>query len=461
MLNRLLYWSTYTVIRWQLILLALLVWIAWIFLKKNYEEEDHFQDSFFWEVMHNGYIPVVIGTLVILVSFSILTAVIAWAWFFFSTRRKGASYKVQFGENNNAEAGLVPVTVTLAGALRPLLGTIRARLVFSGMKLSRPILLDEGVYPKGSLMRTGISGKGQTELHDRGIYDVEEVQVFFCDMLRLVALPITIRSSQQLFTLPREQESSVTRAQPNTTEEQTHRIEIPKRVEGEFLNYKDFETGDDVRRIVWKIYARSGQLVVRIPETLDPYASHLYFYASFYNKLSDSAEGLFETELLNLYKDKLRNLFEALQKNGFDMRLPHDQETPKLQGMSEKRNELFHISAAHWQKDIAPREFVQVKKAAFVAVSSAAPAEEISRMLDGLPLNVPVVAIRLSDAIASPFRFGVRELFFKPKKDPAESLRKPWLLSPFRSKLLKNERDLRQLFERRGNAWIVSSVKPV
>lgn len=119
------------------------------------------------------------------------------------------------------------------------------------------------------------------DLHDRGIYDVEEVQLQFCDMFRLFGIPYTLLARQQFYTLPQIQKEKAVVAQPNTTEEQTERIEIPKPSEGEYINYKDFETGDDVRRIVWKIYARNGQLVVRIPETKDPYASHLYFYASF------------------------------------------------------------------------------------------------------------------------------------------------------------------------------------
>ena len=84
---------------------------------------------------------------------------------------------------------------------------------------------------------------------------------------------------------------------------------------------KSLETGDNIQRIVWKIYAKSGQLVVRIPETKDPYASHLYLYVSYFHGFN-LKEGAFETELLNVYKDLVRNLFEALQRNGYDVRMP-------------------------------------------------------------------------------------------------------------------------------------------
>jgi hypothetical protein len=247
-------------------------------------------------------------------------------------------------------------------------------------------------------------------------------------------------------------------SQPNTAEDQTQRIEIPKRVEGEYLNYKDFESGDDVRRIVWKIYARSGELVVRIPETMDPYASHLYFYASFYHGMQDVPGEYFETELLNIYKDNVRNIFEALKKNGFEMRFPHDQETAKIPGISEKHNEIYHIAVASWQQYQRPSEFVNARKAAFVCISSLTPAQEVYRLFSSLPLNVPVVAVKMSEAIHSPLHHvRLKNLFFVKDEEPEDKLVTPWLVSPLRSKLLQNENELSNLFQRRGNAFLISA----
>ncbi|HLG02123.1 MAG TPA: DUF58 domain-containing protein [Bacteroidia bacterium] len=450
--RRILYWSNFTVIRWQFLITLLAFWGAWSYLESRYNQDD----GGFW-IMMEGAIRIIFEAVLWLCGFSLFTAFIAWIWFHFRNRNGDVQVKLAVGEKNRAEAGLVPVTIEIPGVVRPLLGTVRARLVFSKMRLSESVLLDLNVRAHGALLRRAIKGTGAIEMHDRGIYDVEEVNIFFCDMLRLIAIPFTIPASKQLFTLPRELPPKQVKAYPNTTEEQKHRIEIPKRVEGEYLSYKDFEGGDDVRRVVWKIYARTGDIVVRIPETMDPYASHLYFYASFYNALGDPDNSLFETELLNVYKDKVRNLYEALQKNGFDMRLPHDQETPKLAGMSDKKNELFHIAAASWQKTKRPDEFIQIRKAAFVTMSSAVPAEDISRLLQNLPLHIPVVAFRLSDAISSPLRLKFRHLFFRPRRTPADKLRRPWTLSPLRIRLQRNERELQDIFKKRGNAWLISS----
>ncbi|CAN5742705.1 hypothetical protein BH11BAC7_BH11BAC7_32750 [soil metagenome] len=457
LLRRLRYWSNFTVVRWQLILTMILLFISWYYFDSKFENTKDYDQ---WKVI-DVYFELIFWTVASLFVFSIISAVAAWLFFIYRKNNKLIGLQTKFGKSSTADtgavAGKVPVTVTLSGALRPLLGTIRARLSFAGMKMTNVVLLDENSYNRGSIIRKAINGTGETELHDRGIYDVEEVVVLFSDMFRLIALPYTLHVSQQLYTLPQVLKEKDIKAEPNATEEQTHRIEIPKKVEGEFINYKDFETGDDVRRIVWKIYARSGQLVVRIPETKDPYASHLYFYPSFYNGMNNAAEGIFETELLNAYKDKVRNLYEALAKNEYEVRIPFDQEMQKLSGMSDKKNELFMITAAHWQKNMEPVKYVSAVKAAFVCLSSMVPSGEIGQLLGNIPYNVPVVVVRLSDAIVSPFRIRLKNIFFIPERKANDELRKPWIISPLRSRLQQNEREILRMLQQRGNSWMISA----
>jgi hypothetical protein len=457
LLRRLQYWSNFTVVRWQLILTAILLLVAYNYIDTHYGKVKT-EDPWYSIAIYFDLIYWMLG---ILFGFSFISVLSSWLFFVYRKKNKMIGLQTQFGKDANAdkgaEAGKVPLTVTLSGVLRPFLGTVRARLIFSGMKMSEPVLLDENIYERKSIMRKAIRGTGQTELHDRGIYDVEEVQLLFGDMFRLIVLPYTIHVSQQLYTLPQELKETRIKAEPNATEEQTQRIEIPKKVEGEYINYKDFESGDDVRRIVWKIYARSGQLVVRIPETKDPYASHLYFYASFYNGMNSSPDGVFETELLNAYKDKVRNLFEALDKNDYEVRIPSDQEVQKLPGMSDKKNELFQITAANWQKNLQPVKYVASTKAAFVSLSSMVPSSEVGQLLGNIPFNVPVVVVRMSDAILSPFRIRIKNIFFVPEKNASDSLRKPWLISPLRSKLQQNEREILRMLQQRGNGWMISA----
>lgn len=406
----------------------------------------------------NQFILLVQWTIVILFTLSLLTALATWAYFFHAVKNKIITVQTKFGDGQKAEAGWVSFSIMIQGiVVRPLLGTIQARLVFSEKRVSDRVILDENVSRPRHWWRQAIRGNSQTLLHDRGIYDVENVLVLFCDMLGLVALPCSIPFAQQLYTLPRAQQSQKQTAQPNATEEQTYRIDVPKRVEGEHVNYKEFETGDNIHRIVWKIYAKSGQLVVRIPETKDPYASHLYFYASFFNGWASNG-GSFEAELLNVYKDYVRNLFEALQRNGYEVRMPHDQEVPRLSGTGDKERELYRISVASWQTQQSPATYVNASKAAFVCVSSLVDATEIEAILRHLPASVPFVVVKLSDAIASPFQFTLKDIFFKTEQQPADQLRQPWLISSLRRELLRNEKQIAGILKQRGNSWLTNTI---
>ncbi len=447
-------WSGKAGVRLTLLLSLLFFWAVSAWLQNEYGQDD----SNLWIVMRL-LLVLLQWTVVGLFSFSLLSAVVIWL--LCRAKQKSGSIKVQvlLGDGSRAEAGWAPVSIQVTGLTwRPLLGTVQARLLFSQQRLSERILLDTSLRKPRSIVRHGMQGAGLTLLHDRGIYEVEAVLISFCDMFGLVSLPLTLPYVQQLITLPAAQPAVQVKAQPHAVEEQKHRIDIPRRVEGEYVNYKEFETGDNIQRIVWKIYAKSGQLVVRVPETKDPYASHLYFYVSYFLGMG-TKQGAFEQELLNAYKDRLRNLLEALQRNGYDVRLQHDQEVPRLQGQADKKDGLFQIAAAAWQNQVPPSGIIQYNKAAFVALPSVVPVQELEAILKNLPLSIPVVVIKLSEAIPSPFQFTIKDIFFRPEEKPTDKLRQAWLLAPLRREMLKNEKNIERLLKQRGNAWLTKNIE--
>src|SRR5258706_985666 len=448
------YWSKLAGVRWPFVLSLVILWLASFWLKNEYGSDD----SNLWLVMEL-FLKFLQFTIIGLFVLSLLTGLTTWAYFLTLVRSKKITLQAKFGDGQKAEAGWVPLSVIITGpALRPLLGTIQARLVFTEKRISEKIILDANITKPRHVWRQAIRGTGQTLLHDRGIYDVEKVLISFCDMLGLLSLPCTIPFTQQLYTLPQPLAEKNVKAQPHSTEEQKHRIEIPKRVEGEYVNYKEFETGDNIQRIVWKIYAKSGQLVVRIPEIKDPYASHLYFYASYFHGL-DLKEGAFERELLNVYKDYVRNLLEALQRNGYDVRLPQDQEVPTLAGLGNKKAELFQITAASWQNKNAASAFINYSKAAFVCLSSLTPASELKIIARNLPPAIPLVIVKLSSAIPSPFKVSLKDFFFRPEKQPVDALRQPWLFSSLRRSLKKNEVEIEAVLAQRDNCWLTDTIQ--
>lgn len=449
------YWSKQAGLRLQFFLAAIVLWAVTKWLTSEYGQDD----SNLWLVMRL-FLQFVSWTLIGLCVLSLLTALTTWLYLKYLLNNKRAELQVRFGDGQKTDAGWVKLNVFLVGGsvIKPLLGSIQSRLIFSGKRVTDKIVLDGSIPKPKHWWRLGIRGSGQTLLHDRGLYDLEKIMLSVVDMLGLVALPIHVPFTQQLFTLPRPLPDQKAPAQPNATEEQVHRIDIPKRVEGELVNYKEFETGDNIARIVWKIYAKSGELVVRVPETKDPYASHLYFYVSYFHGLKPDG-GAFDVELLNVYKDQVRNLFEALQKNNYDVRLPHDQEVPKLSGLSEKKSELFQITAANWQAQIPPTIFVNIKNVAFVCLPSLVPVQEIEQLMHKLPPRVPLVVVKLSTAIASPFQISLKDIFFKPEQQPTDHLKQPWLLSGMRRELHQNERKIETLLKQRDSSWMAGAIE--
>ena len=101
---------------------------------------------------------------------------------------------------------------------------------------------------------------------------------------------------------------------PSKTKEEIQKIKTSRKIEGDFLNYKDFESGDDVRRIVWKIFAKNRELVIRTPEVINPYASHIKFHTSFYNVISKDLTAAYATSMLNYFKDVVYNICLSIQK---------------------------------------------------------------------------------------------------------------------------------------------------
>lgn len=448
MISRFKYWSVYTIFRWQFILLAVAMWLVYQWLVYNIK----ITGTDDW-LRINDWLNVIFWATAGLMGFSILTLLAAFLVMRYRIRRGKTQVNVSLPGDHVPQAGIVTLEATIKNVLRPILGTVELRIIFPDWKISDRIILDENKRTWFSPFNT-VSGKAELDLHNRGLHRVEEVQIVLTDMMKLICIPITLHSQNKLLTLPRELKEEEFKIFPTATEEQDIRINIPKRVQGEFLSYKDFESGDDIRRIVWKIYARTGDLIVRIPETRDPYASHVYVCLGFYNELIDGFNDVSGRELLNVYKDYLRQVYEAVKRNQYSVRLIKDQEMTD-EPDADVEPDIYFISTAHWQKDETPSEIFDTPKAAVICLSSAVPSEEVERLFSKLPMHVPVIVFGLSSAFGKPFRFSPRKLFFKDKKHPLNEVRRTWWISPLRKKLQMNEERIRGIVNQRGNAWMM------
>lgn len=453
MLDKIRYWSVYTIFRWQFILIAIGMWAVYGWLVLNIKRTGTDE----W-VRISEWLGVLFWSTLVVMGFSILTLLVSWAAFRMQMKAGKLKVNVKLPEDRAPEAGVVPVEVSIQNVLRPLFGTIEVRIVFPELRMSDRILLDEN-RKTWLLPFNTVAGKSTLDLHHRGLHDIEEIQIVLSDMMKIVSIPITLNAQNRLLTIPKQLKEENFPIFPSATEEQDVRINIPKRVQGEYLSYKDFESGDDIRRIVWKIYARSGELVVRVPETRDPYASHVYICTGFYSPWMTPFEARAGQELLNVYKDSLRQVYDAVSRNQYSVRLIKDQEEQQDAPNAEVSKDLYFLSTAHWQSDQLPSEIFINPKTAVICLSSAVPVEEIENLFGKLALHVPVMVFALSDALGPAVKFSVKDVFFRRKQHVLSEVRGSWWISPLRKKLKQNEQRIRAAVHQRGNAWLME-IKP-
>jgi hypothetical protein len=75
-----------------------------------------------------------------------------------------------------------------------------------------------------------------------------------------------------------------------------------------------------------------------------------------------------------------------------------------------------------------------------------------------LPEAIPLVVVKLSASIPSPFQFSLKDIFFSPEPTPADKLSKPWLLSALRRDILRNEKEIEALVRQRQNMWMTEAI---
>lgn len=409
----------------------------------------------------NSFLPLLllIGKIVLffltaLLAFSMVTALFCWIHFLIVSRNTAA---FSFAIEPEAKQRGLWIESILLKARRPLLGFVKARLIYDDGLLTDSFLLASSHTVAGRFWRKGISGKNKLELPDIREYALKGGFVFFEDMLRLIALPVRVPAQGHFHQTPELKPIPHTQVQPKKTEETQIRIEQLRKVEGEYLNYKNFETGDDVRRVVWKVYAKNRDLVVRIPEMFEPYASHLYLYASFANP--DFAEGDFASEMLNVYKHQLWSLYSYLSTQEWAVKFIPDQELKTAEYTTEALLVQHQISNCSWQPKGDLVSYFNAGKGSVLCISSFDRPEDVEEVLALADNNTVVYFVKLSEVFKAnmPLLWISRLLFLTPD-DRLKKLRGRWFLHPMKWKLQKREQLIEQLLVR-SNVELLNSTE--
>lgn len=333
--------------------------------------------------------------------------------------------------------GWVTVQAKIAGIRRPLLGMSRVRIIFDDGTTSEEIPLD-AVWREGG-RRRGIRGQSTIWLPHIRDYRVRFTVFTVEDFFHLFAFSYREAEGIGVFIEPPQENREDLGIVTQNTEEPVLKVLQHKFAKGELLDYKKYAPGDDIRRIIWKNYARTGELTVRQPEINLPYVSHINLLVSFYDGSPHSGnpprqggrDPLLKRLLLDVYKEKLRQVVDSITNQGFTIRFLVDQEIGEHYVLADEYHRiLYSISACDWQRHTSPESLLQrnaqkLRSGSNVLVfSSLCPAAAVFSRSNGSLQSLNLCFYNVAETFARERRPALlRRLFYLNTLDPLPAAR--------------------------------------
>jgi cbb3-type cytochrome oxidase subunit 3 len=382
---------------------------------------------------------------IILIAF--LSVLVSYLYFIYHKKKKGIYFEIATEIKETDLKQKQSIKLIIRPVLKPFFGFLKLRLLYDKKQYSEKFSLVEN--KGGRFFNTSIEGTYNWPLPQIKEYHVEKGLVYFEDIFQFFSFAVTLPASSHFFTQPSSKPVADLKVAPRKTEHTTTRIEELRKVEGEYLNYKNFENNDDVRRIVWKIYAKNKELVVRIPEIMDPYASHLYLYASFFSHFNIEGNAAAEIPFLNYYKVLIWSVYQNLVKRGFEVRYIPDQQMNKNNMADEQQSVKYMISTSSWHRVTDLKSYVKSNDASVIVISSLSDANEVKQFIELHGKDITFIFIKLTDAFKNQNMIDwVQWIFVQNAKEDMDVYKRGWSLSPLRVRIKENERLLTDIVEK-------------
>lgn len=392
-------------------------------------------------------LKVALGFTVAIISIAFIPVLVSFIYYKYQQRKKGIRFDISTDVKESELNQKQTVRLLISPVLKPLFGFIKLRLLYDQKHYSKKFSLLENSRRK--FFSTSIEGTYHWTLPQIKEYHVEKAVLYFEDVFQFFSIAVNLPASSHFFTQPTAKGIRDLNVTPRKTEETNTRIDQLRKVEGEFLNYKNFENNDDVRRIVWKIYAKNKELVVRTPEIMDPYASHIYLYASFYSRFNTEGNSAIEIPFLNYFKVVTWSVYQNLVKRGFDVRYIPDQEVVNNKMADDQQWVKYSISTSKWHQVKDLKTYVKINDASVVIVSSLSDADEVKDLMENYGKDITFIFIKLTDSFKNQNIIDwVQWLFVQNQKDDIDVYKRSWALSPLRMKIKENENRLTKILEK-------------
>lgn len=387
----------------------------------------------------------------LMVLLSLISTLACWLYFLWLRKKKGTQLSLRFdSETHTDKQTTLFLNAQLEGVFRPLLGFVKGKLFYDDWETTGMFSMMSGKRKEHSFWRAAITGKSAMQLSDIKAYELKAGFIYFQDMLHLLSLSVAQPIRGQFYQPPVATPFEEADISPKHTEQTDVRIEQMRRVEGDYLNYKDFESGDDVRRIVWKVYAKNRDWVVRIPEMFEPYASHVYLYASFHvAERTAWWEHNFFKEMLNYYKNKVWTVYEAFSKKEWELRYIPDQMITISESLTASEHTARLISHSNWQTTNPLIPYFNPKKGAVLCVSSFTDPHALQEVLERCDVTTVVYWVKCSNVFQQHAAWNIfKRLLFLPPDNRLNKVRTTWLFSPFRWVVQKREKALADIIKK-------------
>ena len=374
--------------------------------------------------------------------FGFITVLISFVYAMMKARKQIQVFHLETEINSNINSRGQIVKIKLHPILSPLMGFLKIRLLYDENSYSAKYT---PIVEKNNIFNLTFEGGFNWDLPEIREYHIKKAVLYFEDYFQFFSFSVSIRLNQHFHIGPKAEKLNSLNPNPRKTEETSIRIEELKRVEGELINYKNFENNDDVRRIVWKIYAKNKELVVRIPEIMDPYASHIYLYASFFNAFNKSNK-VIQSTLLDYYKTICWSIYTQISQKGFEVKFVTDQSN-QLNKIYESAEQVNHsITISDWQTENELKDYVKPANASVVIVSSLIELEQVKQFAESYGDKIQIIHIPLSEIVnENAIKGWLRWLFLKAENNSLESNKMKWKLSPVRFKIKANETQIKEV----------------
>lgn len=376
---------------------------------------------------------------------SILSTLAAYFYFLWLHRRKRTILDITFRKEKSRQF----ILASLPLAIRPILGFVKAQLRYGQHFYTPSFALLSGKRQKNSIRRSSIEGHCELILDNIQEYQINAAMLYFQDLFQILSLPVQQPLLASFINTPIASNRQIEDIAPRHTDNMDIRIDQLRKVVGDPLHQKNFETGDDPRRIIWKVFAKNRNLIVRIPEPLEPFASKLSVYVSFYQALPLlSLSQDFMTPMLNYYKTQIWSIYQSLEQQQWQLTYIPDQHLNITTTASENHQVQQLISISQWQADKPTLQYFSEGQGSLLIISSFCSVQELKQILETCTSSTRIHFIAVSKCMQRTLAWHwLRSIIWISPNNTKAKLSNRWLLLPLRRQLHRNEKALTRLLE--------------